>query len=353
MEIIKEVLTDIVPNYLFCLSSHDIESYIMDLLCMPSLSASVPFSCFLLVLPNKKTCSMLLPMFQKFLVKRIIALLEEITSEVEISGTDGLMQSEHNQDVVNALVHLPDLVSNLLHSNSPPFFSPQTFNTWLSDSILNVYIGFSENRDTRNYARLISKSCILGLTESLADSFSRLLQLIRMERSPITPIEELLLLYSPRKRVEIASNWAAMIPAMRFRDFVKTVLESEFERTNVALLPPINFSPIVCFSSQFLPLTFPSFPRVSSTKSSSFARFSRFSFHSIERKLLCLLSFLNPFLPPSLLPRLSTVSPQSDKSESLLSFTAFSNSFPFKPTLPLFPHLCKRSETDWRKSTTP
>lgn len=247
MEIIKEVLTDIVPNDLFCLSNHDIECYIMDMLCMPSLSASVPFSCFLLVLPNKKTCSMLLPMFQKFLVRRIVALLEEITSEIELTGTDGLMQTEHNQDVVNSLVHLPDLISNVLHSNSPPFFSPQTFNTWLSDSILNVYIGFSENRDPRNYTRLLNKSCILGLTEFLADSFFRFLQLFRKERNPITPIEELTLLLTPRKRMEIASRWVSMIPTMRFREFVKTVLEAELERTRVDLFClSMKHSRIVC-----------------------------------------------------------------------------------------------------------
>ena len=256
MGILKEVLTDIVPNYLFCLSNHDIESYIMDLLCMPSLSASVPFSCFLLVLSNKKTCSMQLPILQKFLQKRIIALLEEITSEVELTGTDGLLQTEHNQDVINALVHLPDIISNVLHSNAPPFFSPQTFNTWLSDSILNVYIGFSENRDTRNYARLLNKSCILGLTEFLADSFFRFLQLLRHERNPISPIEELLFLYNPSQQMKLASNWLSMIPAMRFRDFSKTVFEEEFERTLVFPRIILNFSPIVCFSLSCPPLSF-------------------------------------------------------------------------------------------------
>ena len=232
VDIVKDILTNIVPNYLFCLTNDDANEYIVNLLCMPSVPASITFSCFVYVFSSKKSYSLLLDLLQKFLEKKIVKLLEEVTSTTVIQGPDGLIQSEHYQSVINSLLHLPDIISNTVRSPSL-FFTPSAYNSWLSDSILNVYMGFLEDRESDLFGKLVRKSCILGLTNSLAHSVIRFLQLLRKERKPSRPEEHLFLLLDHFDLMKQLSHFVRMIPSIRYRDFVNKCLEEELDHASV------------------------------------------------------------------------------------------------------------------------
>ena len=116
------------------------EVYVYGFICHPALLSSFPFSCLMTVIqsklavPSQKGLSpMYIHMLKRLLSQRANAIIEEITSAQHSTGVEQILQSEHNADVANALLHTPDIICNAL-SSSPAFFLPTSYSASTSAS---------------------------------------------------------------------------------------------------------------------------------------------------------------------------------------------------------------------------
>ena len=209
------------------------EVYVYGFICHPALLASFPFSCLMTVIQSKLTSlsqkslsPMYIHMLKRLLLQRANAIIEEITSALHSGGVEQILQSEHNTDVANALLHIPDVVCNALSTSSPSFFLPATFYRWLADKLLRVFLGFSEDRDASLYASLVSRFCLLGQTATLSASLYSLLQLVDRRKEPSR--EDRLLLADRGQIVRILRQFVGFLPELRYSEFLLEALSCHF-----------------------------------------------------------------------------------------------------------------------------
>ena len=214
------------------------EVYVYGFICHPALLSSFPFSCLMTVIqsklavPSQKGLSpMYIHMLKRLLSQRANAIIEEITSAQHSTGVEQILQSEHNADVANALLHTPDIICNAL-SSSPAFFLPSTFYRWLADKLLRVFLGFPEDRDASLYATLVARYCLLGLTRTLSASLYDLLLLLDRKKEPSR--EDRLLLLDRASILRSLRQFVGFLPELRFGEFVSEVLSLHF-----AAEPPV------------------------------------------------------------------------------------------------------------------
>lgn len=177
---------------------------------------------------------MYIHILKRLLSQRANAILEEITSEVHSSGVEQILQSEHNADVANMLLHTPDVVCNALSTSAPSFFLPGTFYRWLSDKLLRVFLGFPEDRDSSLYSSLVSRYCLLGLTRALSASLYSLLQLLDRKKEPSR--EDRLLLADRSQILHSLRQFVGFLPELRFGEFMSEVLSLHFSDSHPVCL---------------------------------------------------------------------------------------------------------------------
>ena len=213
------------------------EEYVYGFICHPALLSSFPFSCLMTVIQSKlaspsqkKLSPMYIHILKRLLSQRANAIIEEITSTVHASGVEQILQSEHNADVANMLLHTPDVVCNALSTSAPSFFLPGTFYRWLADKLLRVFLGFPEDRDSSLYSSLVSRYCLLGLTRALSASLYSLLQLLDRRKEPAR--EDRLLLVDRPQILQSLRQFVGFLPELRFGEFMSEVLALHFSETH-------------------------------------------------------------------------------------------------------------------------
>lgn len=227
------------------------EVYVYGFICHPALLSSFPFSCLMAVIQSKLTAPsqkglspMYIHMLKRLLSHRANAIIEEITSAQHSTGVEQILQSEHNADVANALLHTPDIICNAL-SSSPAFFLPSTFYRWLADKLLRVFLGFPEDRDASLYATLVARYCLLGLTRTLSASLYDLLLLLDRKKEPSR--EDRLLLLDRAPILRSLRQFVGFLPELRFGEFVSEVLSLHFA-AELPVVPCASFHTQVRFA---------------------------------------------------------------------------------------------------------
>ena len=187
------------------------------------------FSAFFNVIQSNDASSTLLLLFYKFLSSRIIPLLVEITS---LSESEKILQKEFNDSNMRNLLHLCDIINNKYPHIQSSFFNPSVYNPWLSDSIIRLFLVHSDDCDCSSLNQLLTKSCILGLSKSLAISYYRYLQLHERKWKASNSDERLFLLQPRSHSMQLFHEFLHTLPSLRFTDFITHVLHQFFTQQN-------------------------------------------------------------------------------------------------------------------------
>ena len=197
------------------------KSYVLSFLEDPLLPPSFMLVTFVTSLQSKRNSKEEASLLLMFLKSRINSLIEEITCVFDETGTSLLLFSEHVETVTNYLLHLPDIISNLFPDLSLSFFAYQKYANWFSTHLMQVYFGFTENRDFDQMKRLVKKSCILGYAKSMGISFCSILHSLAGENQNY---RSLLHSISRTDLIESCQQFLSLVPELRISDFILTIL---------------------------------------------------------------------------------------------------------------------------------
>lgn len=222
------------------------KSYVLSFLEDPLIPASLMLVTFVNALQSglnsKEEASLLL----LFLKSRINSLIEEITRVFDESGTSFLLFSEHMDVATNYLLHLPDIISNLFPDLSLSFFSYQTYVTWFTEHLMQVYFCFSDNSDSGRMKRLVKKSCILGFVKSIGVSFCSILHGLAGENETH---RDMIRSLSRKFLITTCRQFLLLIPELRMNDFVLTVLLDVTQTHHSSQFRAILYSTVFLSSS--------------------------------------------------------------------------------------------------------